>query len=114
MEKTKRYSTPAPSRGGARAGAGRKKGSTNKVRLEDLLLEIENAVGLTYAEQLAQNYASAINRSDWSKVSEYDRAFLNKVVADKQEVEVVESEDAVQAKAQAFSEALIALTKDRK
>ena len=95
--------------GGARAGAGRPKGSGNKVRIEDLLDEIENATGVTYAEQLASNYASAINREDWTKVGEYDRAFLNKIVADKTEIEVVESEDAVLAKQQAFAEALTAL-----
>ena len=95
--------------GGARPGAGRPKGSGNKVRIEDLLSEIENATGVTYAEQLASNYASAINREDWTKVGEYDRAFLNKIVADKTEIEVVESEDAVRAKQQAFADALSAL-----
>ena len=95
--------------GGARPGAGRPKGSGNKVRIEDLLAEIENATGVTYAEQLASNYASAIGREDWTKVGECDRAFLNKIVADKTEIEVVESEDAVLAKQQAFAEALTAL-----
>lgn len=95
--------------GGARPGAGRKPGSGNKIRLEDLLGEIEHQAGMTYAERLALNYVGAINRSDWSKVENYDRAFLNKVVADKVEVENVESEDVVQAKAQAFAEALASL-----
>jgi len=95
--------------GGARPGAGRKPGSGNKIRLEDLLCEIEHQVGMTYAERLATNYAGAINRADWSKVENYDRAFLNKVVADKVEVETTESDDAVTAKAQAFAEALASL-----
>ena len=96
--------------GGARPGAGRKPGSGNKIRLEDLLGEIEHQAGMSYAERLATNYVGAINRADWSKVENYDRAFLNKVVADKVEVETVESEDAVAAKAAAFSEAIAALT----
>jgi len=95
--------------GGARPGAGRKPGSGNKIRLEDLLGEIEHQVGMTYAERLAMNYSGAINRADWSKVENYDRAFLNKVVADKVEVETVESDDHVAAKAQAFAEALTSL-----
>lgn len=95
--------------GGARPGAGRKPGSGNKIRLEDLLGEIETQAGMPYAERLALNYVGAINRSDWSKVENYDRAFLNKVVADKVELETVESADAVEAKAQAFAEALATL-----
>jgi len=92
--------------GGARSGAGRPKGSGNKIRLEDLLGEIETATSMTYAERLALNYAGAIGRSDWSRVENYDRAFLNKIVADKQEITEVEGEDAVKAKAEAFAEAL--------
>jgi hypothetical protein len=95
--------------GGARPGAGRKPGSGNKIRLEDLLGEIEHQAGMPYAERLALNYVGAIERADWSKVENYDRAFLNKVVADKVEVETVESEDVVQAKAQAFAEAIATL-----
>lgn len=111
MEKNKpRYNVKSPTRGGARAGAGRKKGSGNKIRLEDLLESIEGHVGMTYAERLAANYAQAINRSDWSGVRDYDRAFLNKVVADKVEVETVEGDDAVAAKAEAFAQALQALS----
>jgi hypothetical protein len=96
--------------GGARPGAGRKPGSGNKIRLEDLLTEIEHQAGMSYAQRLDTNYVGAINRADWSKVENYDRAFLNKVVADKVEVESTTSEDAVQAKAEAFAEALVALT----
>ena len=95
--------------GGARAGAGRPKGTGNKIRLEDLLDSIEVKVGRSYAEQLAENYAGAVQRSDWARVENYDRAFLNKVVADKQEVTTVEGPDAVEQRAQAFAEALKAL-----
>lgn len=96
--------------GGARPGAGRPTGSGNKIRLEDLLGEIELQAGMPYAERLATNYVGAINRADWSKVENYDRAFLNKVVADKLEVENTEPEDVVAARATAFAEALTALT----
>lgn len=93
-------------RGGARVGAGRPKGSGHKVRLEDLLDSIETAVNMPYPERLALNYSSAIARADWAKVEMYDRAFLNKVVADRQEIEVITSEDTVLNKETAFLKAI--------
>ena len=72
--------------------------------------QIELQSGMPYAERLAVNYAGAIQRADWGKVSEYDRAFLNKIVADKNEVEVSDSTDTVEAKRLAFAEALRDLT----
>jgi len=111
MEKnTKRYAVKAPSRGGAREGSGRPRGSTNKITLEALLANLDLSLGHSYAEQIAINYSAAIGREDWSGVRDYDRVLLGKVVADKLEVETVEGEDAVAAKAQAFAEALTALT----
>jgi hypothetical protein len=96
----------APSRGGARPNSGRPKGSTSKVTVESLMSNIELSTGRSYAELLAMNYAGAIQRSDWNGVRDYDKAFMNKLVADKTEVTTVESEDAVQAKQQAFAEAI--------
>lgn len=110
MEKNNRYSTKSPSRGGARPGAGRKKGSSPRYTLEELLTNLEKHTGRPYAEQVAINYAGAITRNDWSGVRDYDRILLGKTVADKLEVETVEGDDAVQAKAEAFAEALQALT----
>lgn len=95
--------------GGARPGAGRKKGSGNKVRLEDLMLDVELAANMPYTKRVAINYVSAINREDWARVENYDRAFLNKLVADKAEVEVTDSTEAVDAKQTAFKEALAKL-----
>jgi len=67
---------------------------------------IELSTGRSYAEVLAMNYAGAIQRSDWNGVRDYDKAFMNKLVADKSEVTTVESEDTVQAKQQAFAQAI--------
>lgn len=108
------YKVKSPSRGGARANSGRPKGSTNKIRIEDLLGSIEHATGMDYAQQLASNYVSAITREDWRMVGDYDKAFLNKIVADKQEVEINNPQDSVEAKAQAFADAIAALTKANK
>jgi hypothetical protein len=95
--------------GGARPGAGRPKGSGNKVRLEDLMLDVELAANMPYTRRVAINYVSAITREDWARVENYDRAFLNKLVADKSEVEVTDTADAVANKAQAFQVALAKL-----
>ena len=100
------YTKKAPSRGGARPGGGRPKGSTTKVRLEDLMANIELVTGKSYGELLALNYAQAIGRSDWNGVRDYDKAFMNKLLADKTEVVTTESEDAIQAKQRAFAEAI--------
>lgn len=111
MEKNKKpagqhYAKKSPSRGGARTGAGRPKGSTNKITMEELLASLDKSLGKPYHEQLADNYIMAISRSDWGNVKDYDKVFLGKLVADKTEVEVKESEDAVAAKQEAFAQAL--------
>ena len=92
--------------GGARPGAGRPKGSGNKIRIEDLIDAIETRAGVSYPEQIAENYIGAIAREDWNQVQMYDRALLNKVVADKTEVEVNDSRDALDMKQAIFAEAL--------
>ena len=104
-----RYKVKAPSRGGARPGAGRKKGSTNKVSLEDLLGHIESHTGISFAEQVAINYAAAIQRADHAGVRDYEKILLGKLVADKQEIATTESEDTTVAKAAAFAAALQSL-----
>ena len=97
--------------GGARQGAGRPKGSGHKIKVEDLMMDVELAANMPYTKRVAINYVSAINREDWRMVNDYDKAFLNKVVADKSEVEIISPEDTIAARAMAFSEALTALAK---
>lgn len=111
MEKNSntRYKNKAPTRGGARAGAGRPKGSTNKITMEGLIASLDSRLGVSYADQIANNYVDAINREDWSGVRDYDKVFLSKVVADKTEVTTVEGSEAVEQRAQAFAEALQSL-----
>jgi hypothetical protein len=105
-----RYKNKSPTRGGARAGAGRKKGSSPRYTLEDLMLQVEHHTGRTFAEQVAINYANAIGRDDHAGVRDYDKILLGKMVADRQEVVTVESEDAVEIKKAAFAEAIAAIT----
>ena len=108
-DSTPRYRTPAPSRGGARPGAGRPKGSTTKVTLEDLVGHIEHHVGRSFAEQVAISYASAISRADHAGVRDYEKILLAKMVSDKQEVEVINTESETETRQAVFQEALAKL-----
>jgi len=94
------------SRGGYRPGSGRPKGSTTKVTLDDLMANIELAAGKSYGELLAHNYVGAISRSDWQGVRDYDKAFMNKLIAEKVEIDVNSTEDVVATKQAAFTAAL--------
>ena len=105
-QKKPRYSKKSPTRGGARVGGGRPKGSTTKIKIEDPMDNIEKVAGKSYSELLSINYVSAIQRSDWNGVRDYDKAFMNKMIADKQEVTVQDGDDAVKAKQAAFAEAI--------
>jgi hypothetical protein len=104
-----RYSVKSPGRGGARANAGRRKGATTKITIESLMEQIELQSGKTYAELLTHNYVGAISRSDWNGVRDYDKAFMNKMIAERMAVEVNSPEDAVEAKQAAFAAALAQL-----
>jgi hypothetical protein len=104
------YTKKAPTRGGYRPGGGRPKGSTTKIKIEDLMAQIELQSGETYDQLLAKNYVSAIGRSDWNGVRDYDKAFMNKMIADKQEVTTVESSEAIEQKQAAFAEAIRQIT----
>jgi len=103
------YTKKAPTRGGYRPGGGRPKGSTTKIKIEDLMAQIELQSGETYDQLLAKNYVSAIQRSDWGGVRDYDKAFMNKMIAERMAVEVNSPEDAVEAKQAAFAAALAQL-----
>ena len=98
------------SRGGARPNAGRKPGGSNKLKLEDLLKDIELHTNMTFSQRIATNYLEAIQRGDHAGVRDYDKILLGKLVADKQEVEVTNTTDAVEAKREAFADAVQALS----
>jgi len=103
------YAKKAPTRGGARPGGGRPKGSVTKITVDTLMANIELAAGQSYAEVLATNYVGAIARSDWAGVRDYDKAFMNKLISDKVEVDVNSTEDIVATKQAAFTAALAKL-----
>ena len=107
--KKPRYSVKSPGRGGARPNAGRRKGATTRISIESLMEQIELQSGKTYAELLTHNYVGAISRADWNGVRDYDKAFMNKMIAERMAVEVDSTEDAIVARQAAFAAALARL-----
>ena len=97
-----------PGRGGARANAGRPKGTTDRVTIAGLLGAIEDTYGASYLEILAQDFA-VDRQHDKNLTQKYHHLILNKVAATLTNVEVTETEDQVTAKALAFKEALAKL-----
>lgn len=106
----KKATGPGSGKGGARPGAGRKPGTTNKISAQAIIDSLENYLGHSYSDQLALNYLDALAHHDRNIRASYDRLFLGKIVADKVAVDVNESEDALEAKKAAFAEAIAQIT----
>ena len=95
--------------GGVRANQGRKHGSVSKYSPRSLLATIDAKLqadrGLTFAESLAEGYVDSINSGDTKLRYLYEKAILDKVIADKIEVST-DSEGTLEAKMEAFHRAL--------
>lgn len=109
-----RYKIKSPSRGGARPGAGRPKGSTALITARTLVEAIEAESGKPFEQMLAEGYVDAVTNNDSRTRLEYERMILGKVVSDRTAVELTESEDMVENKRAAFAEALAALNAIKK
>ena len=96
--------------GGARPGAGRKKGQTSKVSAQALLEAIERrSGGLDYTELLVEDFLRARVQDDKNLAHKYHTLISNKVLADRLDIEVNEDEDMVTAKRATFAAALAAI-----
>jgi hypothetical protein len=84
---SQRYKKKAPSRGGFRKNAGRKKGSSEKLRASALLNAIHKVTGKPLAFLIAEHYQDSVDRGDWQAVRDYEKTFLSKVIADKVDVD---------------------------
>ena len=73
--------------GGARPGGGRKKGVTQKLSAQTILAAIEDR-DKPFAEGFAEDYHAARMGDDKHLLQKYQSMILNKVVADKQEIDV--------------------------
>ena len=78
---------PVKKRGGARVGGGRRKGSTQKLSAQTILAAIEDK-DKPFAEGFAEDYHAARMGDDKHLLQKYQSMILNKVVADKQEIDV--------------------------
>jgi hypothetical protein len=110
MEQTK-TKTKISSRGGARKGAGRPKGSTAKVTAQDLIEAADRQLGKPFVESLMEGYVNSITQNNNKVRIMYEKMIIDKVIADRQSIEVTDSEDAVAAKQAAFTAALASLQK---
>ena len=102
-------SLTSKSHGGARPGAGRPRGTTDKLTARLLLETCESVVGKPFEVSLLEGYRDAIIADDRRNRAVYEKMILDKVSTTLIEAEVTESEDGVAAKALAFQEALAKL-----
>jgi hypothetical protein len=73
--------------GGARPGAGRKKGQTNKLSGEKILDAVLSQCGKPFEVLLAEGYHMSILACDMPVRQNYEKMILSKVVADKHEID---------------------------
>jgi small nuclear ribonucleoprotein (snRNP)-like protein len=90
-------------------GRGRPKGSLSKFTPAALLRSIEETVGKPFVQSLAEGYKDSIDRGDHKTRYLYEKAILDKVVADKVSVEVDDGAT-MESKMQAFAQALNGFT----
>lgn len=93
-------------RGGYRPGGGRPKGSGNKITAQDLINTAQAVVGKPFVVSLMEGYRDTIAGNNHKVRVMYEKMIMDKVLADRHQVETVESEDTTEAKAAAFKEAL--------
>jgi hypothetical protein len=74
-------------RGGKRPGAGRVKGSTNKISGEKILNAVKKQCGKPFEQLLAEGYHATILACDISARQQYEKMILAKVVADKHSID---------------------------
>ena len=96
-EKSKRgpYKTKAPTRGGARAGSGRPKGSTNKITPEEMLTDFKKTVGVSFHSFISQQIKKAADEDNSELVSKYLLGFSKYLIKDVQEVDLTSNGETV-------------------
>lgn len=103
--------TPKRGRGGVRAGAGRKPGSTALITAKTLLETIQDQAGRSFGELLTEGYLKSVSNNNDKLRLEYERMIIGKVVSDKVAVDVTDSDDTIAAKSAAFAAALATIQK---
>jgi hypothetical protein len=97
--------------GGARKGAGRPRTSPDAITVKGLLEMVhKKAKGKNYEEILIEDFMKAREDNDRGLVVKYHNLILNKVMNSLAKIEVIDSQDTIEQKQQAFAEALAKLT----
>ena len=108
-KKTKTEKKPKGTLGGVRAGAGRPKGTTNRLTAKEILDTAENMLGKPFVVSLMEGYIDTINSGDARNRVTYEKIILDKTATTIIEAEITDSKDAIEAKQAAFAEALAKL-----
>lgn len=92
------YKTKSPSRGGAREGSGRPKGSSNKVDIKDLMSDFKDRTGMTFEQFVNNEIMTAKINGDKELVAKYilglSKYYLNEPT---QKVDVTSGGEAIKA-----------------
>lgn len=112
MENTQtgRYKKKAPTRGGARKGAGRPKGSSTKLSAKEILDTAESMLGKPFIVSVMEGYIDTIKSGDTRERVVYEKFILDKTASNHVEAEVTNTTDSLESKRAAFAEALKKLT----
>lgn len=97
MDDIEKQSNKTSKLGGYRPNSGRKKGTTNKISGATILQSVEKYCGEKFEDLLAQGYFDSIKNEDKVTRLQYEKMFLNKVVADKSEVDLTSKGEQLQA-----------------
>jgi hypothetical protein len=97
------------SRGGVREGAGRPKGSSNKVSGKELLEAAEQIIGKPFVVSLMEGYRDTILDNDRKHREVYEKIIIDKVSSNLFDVEVTDNAEALEAKKAAFAAALASI-----
>jgi hypothetical protein len=101
---------PNNGNGGARPGAGRPRGSTNRLTAKEILDTAQNMLGKPFVVSLMEGYMQSIAEGDNRNRVTYEKIILDKTATTIIEAEVTDSADALKMKQAAFAEALARLT----
>ena len=97
-------------KGGARPGAGRPKGVTNQVSVNGLLAALERKTkGVGYETLLMEDFINARDSKDHQLVIKYHNLILNKLMTHISKIEITDSQETIDMKQKAFTEALAKL-----
>jgi hypothetical protein len=98
--------TETKQHGGAREGAGRPKGTGNRITAKDLLDQCQAIVGKPFAVSLMEGYRDSILDGDTKTRVTYEKIIVDKVATTMMDIEVEDNTSAVEGKRTAFLEAV--------